>query len=124
MKETLGELGGEVVKLAPSVVDLIGEPPALPTLDPAKERIRFLITVTNFVLILGTKDIPLSLFLDDLQWVDEGSVELLERVSENAGTQPLNIIACYRDTEVDKRHPLVRSIEKLREKQVSLYDER
>jgi len=122
MKGSLGELGGEVVKLAPSIVDLIGEPPALPQLDPAKERIRFLMTVTNFVLTLGTKDIPLALFLDDLQWVDEGSVELLERVSENAGTRPLTIIACYRDKEVDKHHPLVRTIEKLREKQVSLYD--
>lgn len=122
MKETLGELGGEVVKIAPSIVDLIGKPPKLEALDPAKKRIRFLITVTNFVLALGTKDTPLALFLDDLQWADEGSVELLGRVAENAGTRPFTVIACYRDTEVDKQHPLMRALDRLREKQGSLHD--
>jgi serine phosphatase RsbU (regulator of sigma subunit)/serine/threonine protein kinase/tetratricopeptide (TPR) repeat protein len=120
IKESVGDLGGEVVKLAPSIADLIGEPPALEKLDPEKERIRFLITVTNFVLALGTKDSPLALFIDDLQWGDQGSIELLERVADNVDTLPLTIIACFRDKEVDKYHPLKHALGELREKKIPL----
>jgi serine phosphatase RsbU (regulator of sigma subunit)/flagellin-specific chaperone FliS len=118
IKESVGELGGEVVKIAPSIRDLIGEPPELPELEPEKERIRFLITVSKFLLGLGTEDSPFVIFLDDLQWVDEGSIELLERIAEHGSTYPMVVIASYRDKDVGKEHPLVKAMEKLKEKNV------
>jgi serine phosphatase RsbU (regulator of sigma subunit)/tetratricopeptide (TPR) repeat protein len=120
MKKNIGELGRELIKIVSSIVDIIGEQPELAELDPEKERIRFLITVTSFIQGLGTQDNPLIIFLDDLQWVDEGSIELLERISESTLTSPIVLIGSFRDEEVDKSHPLMRALEKLKEKNISL----
>ncbi|MDD4907993.1 MAG: AAA family ATPase [Candidatus Omnitrophica bacterium] len=120
IKDALGELGGVIVKIAPAIIDLIGEPPKLVELEPEKERIRFLITVTNFILSLSFKDSPLLIFLDDLQWVDEGSLDILGRLAEKISSASLVIIASYRDTDVDINHPLVQNLKKLNEKNIPI----
>ncbi|MDD5655079.1 MAG: AAA family ATPase, partial [Candidatus Omnitrophica bacterium] len=120
IKDTLGELGGEVVKISPTLTDLIGTPPKLVELEPEKEKIRFLITVTNFLASLSSNEVPLLMFLDDLQWVDDGSLEILERLAEKLQNSPLNLIVSYRDTDVDQNHPLVQLIKKLKDKQIGL----
>jgi PAS domain S-box-containing protein len=122
IKESVGELGRELIKIVPSISDVIGEQPELAELDPEKERIRFLITVTSFIRGLGTQDSPLIIFLDDLQWVDEGSIELLERLSESTSGHPVVLIASFRDKEVDRNHPLMMTFERLKEKDISLID--
>ncbi|MDD4908384.1 MAG: AAA family ATPase, partial [Candidatus Omnitrophica bacterium] len=120
IKETLGELGGEVVKISPSLTDLIGTPPKLIELEPEKEKIRFLITVTNFLICLSTVESPLLMFLDDLQWVDDGTLEFLERFAEKLQNTSTLLIVSYRDTEVDQAHPLAQLIEKLKEQNIPL----
>ncbi|MDD4908766.1 MAG: AAA family ATPase, partial [Candidatus Omnitrophica bacterium] len=120
IKDSLGELGGEVVKIAPSVTDLIGQPPKLVELEPEKEKIRFLITVTNFLTSLASCESPLLMFLDDLQWADDGSLEILERFAEKLQNSSTTLIVSYRDTEVPQGHPLAVLIKKLKDKQTPL----
>ncbi|MFA5117067.1 MAG: AAA family ATPase, partial [Candidatus Omnitrophota bacterium] len=115
IKDTLGELGGEVVKISPAITDLIGQPPQLVELEPEKERIRFLITVINFLTSLSSSEAPLLMFLDDLQWADDGSLEILERFAEKIRDTSTFLIVSYRDNEVDQSHPLARLIKKFRE---------
>ncbi|MFA5349696.1 MAG: AAA family ATPase, partial [Candidatus Paceibacterota bacterium] len=111
--DSVGELGGEVVKIAPSIVDLIGQPPKLEELEAEKEKIRFLMTITNFMASLSVSQVPLLMFLDDLQWVDDGSLEILERLAGKLKSTSSLIIISYRDTDVDENHPLIQSIKKL-----------
>ncbi|MDD5654287.1 MAG: AAA family ATPase, partial [Candidatus Omnitrophica bacterium] len=122
IKDNLGELGGEVVKIAPAIVDLIGKPPKLTELEAEKEKIRFLIAITNFLTYLSTPDSPLLMFLDDLQWADDGSFEILERFAEKLHNSSVILIISYRDTEVGKEHPLAQLVSRLKEKQVLLYE--
>ncbi|MDD4907994.1 MAG: AAA family ATPase [Candidatus Omnitrophica bacterium] len=122
INDVLGDLGGEVVKIAPNITDLIGQPPKLAELEPEKEKIRFLITVTNFIISLSTPQTPLLMFLDDLQWVDDGSLEILERVVEKIQNSSMLIIISYRDTDVDQNHPLVQLIKKLADKKLSFLE--
>ncbi len=122
MREAFGELGGEVVKIVPEIVELIGEPPELVEMEAEKARIRFLITVTDFILSLGAPQRPLVLFLDDLQWADEGSIELLERIGEKVGDHPIAVLVSFRDKEVDGNHPLMHAIGKLRERNLPVHD--
>ena len=117
-KEALGELGGEVVKVAPGIVDLIGEPLKLTELEPEKERIRFLITLSNFLASLGSAQSPLLMFLDDLQWADDGSLDILGRLAEKCQVGCLLIVASYRDNEVDHNHPLAQFISKLKQQNI------
>ncbi|MFA5116606.1 MAG: AAA family ATPase, partial [Candidatus Omnitrophota bacterium] len=120
IKEALGELGGEVVKIAPTLTELIGQPPKLVELEPEKEKIRFLITVTSFLSSLAEAESPLLIFLDDLQWADDGSLEILERLAEKLQNTSTTVIISYRDTEVDPTHPLAQLIKKLKEQQTPL----
>jgi hypothetical protein len=113
IKDAIGELGGEVVKIAPTITDLIGQPPKLVELEPEREKVRFLITITNFLTSLSTSQTPLLMFLDDLQWVDEGSLEILERLAEKIPNTSAVLIVSYRDTEVSPSHPLAQLIKKL-----------
>ncbi|MFA5115509.1 MAG: SpoIIE family protein phosphatase [Candidatus Omnitrophota bacterium] len=117
-KEVLGELGGEVVKVVPSITDLIGKPPALTGLEPDKERTRFLITLSNFLAALGSSQSPLLMFLDDLQWADDGSLDILARLAEKCQSNSLLIVASYRDNEVDINHPLAQFISRLKQQNI------
>ena len=120
MSDALGELGGEVIKIAPSIVDLIGKQPELVGLAPEKEKARFLIAVTKFILSLGATECPLVLFLDDLQWANEGSIGLLGLIAERVHYHSVVVIASYRDTDVDDQHPLLKTVRRLQDINIPL----
>ena len=46
------------------------------------------------------------LVLDDLQWADQASLSLLHSLVRLAGRERLLILGCYRDTDLDRSHPL------------------
>ncbi|MBV9463329.1 MAG: AAA family ATPase, partial [Verrucomicrobiae bacterium] len=108
LKNGVGDLGGEVLKLTPRLSELIGTPPPLPELEPEKERVRFLITAANFLAELGSRELPVVVFLEDLQWSDEGTIELLERLARKIEDKPLLVLASYRSNEVGPEHSLSR----------------
>src|SRR5205823_5558648 len=63
------------------------------------------------------RDIPystLALFLDDLQWLDPATLDLLEDLLTRSDLQHLMLIGAYRDNEVDAMHPLVRKLEAIK----------
>jgi predicted ATPase len=55
---------------------------------------------------------PLVILLDDLQWADYGSLELIEILMTNNQSDfpPLMIIGCYRSNEIDKSHLLTTTL--------------
>ena len=57
---------------------------------------------------------PLALFLDDLQWLDAATLDLLEDLLPAADVRHLMLIGAYRDNEVDSSHPLMRKLEAIR----------
>ena len=116
MKDTLGDLGGgKIVKIAPEITDFIGEVLELVSMDSEKEGIRFLMTVTNFMLSLGTQESPLVIALDDMQWADHGSIELFERIAKETDAHPVVVIAVFTDTEVESDHVLMEILGRIKE---------
>ena len=103
-----GELGAVLLRLNPNLKELLGSVPELPSLEPEKENIRFTITAAHFICNLIREDQVGILFLDDLQWADEGSLRLLEHIGNHIGTSNLLILGTYRSNEVDEHHPLNR----------------
>ncbi|MCI5136861.1 MAG: diguanylate cyclase [Candidatus Electrothrix sp. AR1] len=103
-----GELGAILIKLNPNLKVLLGTIPDLPALDPEKENIRFLITAAHFICNLVREDQVCILFLDDLQWADEGSLRLLEHIGTHIKTSNLLILGTYRSNEVGEEHTLTR----------------
>src|SRR5262249_19674892 len=57
---------------------------------------------------------PLVLFLDDLQWLDAATLDLLEHLATESGVRHLLLVGAYRDNEVAPTHPLLRTLRVIR----------
>ncbi len=108
--------GQIIINIIPQLELLIGKQSEVPSLPPDESQNRFALVFTNFVRALAKKDSPLVLFLDDLQWADFGSLNILELFANDPSFKHLLIIGAYRDNEVNATHPLTNTIKILREK--------
>jgi predicted ATPase/signal transduction histidine kinase/tRNA A-37 threonylcarbamoyl transferase component Bud32 len=105
-REALGPNGGLLADVLPELELLLGPQPPVPELPPAEAQGRLLATLQRFVAACAQKDHPVALFLDDLQWADAASLQLLEQLATYAGPAHLLLIGAYRDNEVGPTHPL------------------
>jgi predicted ATPase len=69
----------------------------------------------RFISVFARPEHPLALFLDDLQWLDAATLDLLEDLLTQPDVQHLLLIGAYRDNEVDSAHPLMRKLEGIRQ---------
>ncbi|XYH94004.1 AAA family ATPase [Sorangium sp. So ce1128] len=105
-REALGESGGLLADVLPELGLLLGPQPPVPELPPAEAQSRLHATLQRFVSACAQKNHPVALFLDDLQWADAGSLQLLEQLATYTGSEHLLLIGAYRDNEVGPAHPL------------------
>ncbi len=74
----------------------------------------------RFLGVFARKEHPLALFLDDLQWLDAATLDLLEHLVTHSEVRHLLLVGAYRDNEVGPSHPLCgRSTGSARRKQGS-----
>ncbi|MEA2789800.1 MAG: hypothetical protein QOG73_2206, partial [Acetobacteraceae bacterium] len=112
--EALGPNGRLIVDLVPELSLVIGEPPPIPELPPQDAQRRFQRVVRRFIGVFARPDHPLALFLDDLQWLDTATLDLLEDLLTQGDLRHLLFIGAYRDNEVDAVHPLRRKLDVIR----------
>ena len=112
--DALGPNGQLIVEMVPQVELVIGKQPAVSPLAPGDAQTRFNTTFSQFVTVLASKEHPLVLFLDDLQWADFGSLDLLRFLVAQKETRNLLVVGAYRDNEVDASHPLMATLEGIR----------
>lgn len=89
-------------------------------MNPAESQIRFNLVFQNFVRVFAQPEHPLVLFLDDLQWADNSSLNFIENLLQDRETNYLLIIGAYRDNEINENHPLQLSINNLNKNKVNL----
>ncbi len=104
LKKSTGELSGIILQLNPAFSVIFDRSPELVSLDAEKEKKRFLMIVGLFLFALSSAEKGLVLFLDDLQWVDEGSMDLLNEISAGMDNYPLLVIGTYRNDEIHTEH--------------------
>jgi len=78
----------------------------------------------RFIGVFARPEHPLALFLDDLQWLDAATLDLLENVLTRSDLQHLLLIGAYRHNEVTPAHPLIRRIEAIRKAGASVNEVR
>src|SRR3979490_3576642 len=76
--EALGANGRLMVDLVPELKLIVGEPPPGPELPHQQARARFQLVFRRFIGVFARQEHPLALFLDDLQWLDTATLDLLE----------------------------------------------
>jgi histidine kinase len=112
--EAVGVNGKVLTEVVPNLELLIGVQPEVPSLTPAETLNRFNFVTRNFIKAIATEDSPLVIFIDDLQWADNASLELLKLLLSGKDTHNLLIVGALRDNEVDEYHPLNKVLEDIR----------
>ncbi len=115
LREALGPNGQLMVDLVPDLKLIIGEPPPVPDLPPQDAQRRFQRVFRRFLGVFASADHPLALFLDDLQWLDPATLDLLADLLTPPEVRHLLLIGAYRDNEVDAAHPLTRTLDAIRQ---------
>ncbi len=113
----LGPLVAEVVRLVPELAAeagelgikgwLAGPEKSFQTLAPGAERFRLFQAITD-ALVYASKEKPLVILLDDVQWADTASLQLLNYLGRRMKEERIMIIGTYRDLELSDDHPLSR----------------
>ncbi|HEX7262362.1 MAG TPA: AAA family ATPase, partial [Luteolibacter sp.] len=114
LQQAVSPNGQLIAGLIPQVELIIGKQPPVPELPPQEARQRFQLVLLRLLGVFARQEHPLALFLDDLQWLDAATLELLNRLLIEGELRHLLLIGAYRDNEVDATHPLARAIESMR----------
>ena len=81
--------------------------------DADSERYMLFAAVVSFLHSLGELQ-PIILVLDDLQWADRGSLQLLRHLASSEQAKRVLIVGTYRDTELSSSGALVETLGGLR----------
>jgi serine/threonine protein kinase len=114
LREALAPNGLLIVDLVPELKLIIGEQPPIPELAPQDAQGRFQLVFRRFIGVFARPEHPLVLFLDDLQWLDAATLDLLGDLLTRPDVQHLMLICAFRGNEVDAAHPLMRKLEAIR----------
>jgi predicted ATPase/signal transduction histidine kinase len=107
----VGEHGQVLIDVIPELERIIGRQLPAPELSGSAAQQRFNLLIQKFVRLFTTAAHPLVLFLDDLQWADLASLNLLQLLMQDAGY--LLVIGAYRDNEVSPIHPAILAVEEI-----------
>jgi len=102
-----GVSGQVIIEVIPELELIIGPQPAVIDLVPVEAQNRFKRVFQNFIQVFSKPEHPLVIFLDDLQWVDAASLNLIQLMMTAEQQGYLFLIGAYRDNEVDATHPLL-----------------
>src|SRR5262245_12344365 len=122
LRQALAPNGALLLDLIPELEFVIGEQPAVPEAAPADAKIRFQTVLRRLIGVFARAEHPLALFLDDLQWLDAATLELLENILIQPDAQYLLLVGAYRDNEIDVAHPLTRTLSAIRENGTVVWD--
>ncbi|WP_239616223.1 AAA family ATPase [Cohnella mopanensis] len=100
LTEALGQGAGVIVQLLPEAAKLLGKLPSVEQLAPAEAAIRFRRLLPIFIQVFASREFPLIIFLDDLQWADPATMDVLRSVVHDRTLQHLLMIGAFRDEPV------------------------
>jgi PAS domain S-box-containing protein len=122
LQEALDRNGQLLVELVPELKLVIGEQPVVPELSARDAQNRFQQVFRRFIGVFARPEHPLALFLDDLQWLDAATLDLMENLLTQSDVKHLLLIGAYRDNEVGPAHPLMSRLEAIRRAGVMLQE--
>ncbi len=113
--EALGPNARLMIDIVPELGLILGEQPPVPELPPQDAQRRLQLVLRRFLGVFAQAEHPLALFLDDLQWLDAATLDLVEDLLTQPDVHHLLLIGAYRDNEVTAAHPLTRRLAAIRQ---------
>ena len=113
--DALGQNGRVLTAVVPDLELIIGKQPPVPDVGPVEAQNRFIYVVRNFIRAISTQEHPLVIFLDNFQWADPASFNLLKTLALDEDNQHLWLLIARRTQEGAEIEEL---IARLRERNV------
>ncbi|PZO58721.1 MAG: serine/threonine protein kinase [Phormidesmis priestleyi] len=107
-----------LIDVIPELENIIGSQPDAAALSGPSAENRFNRLFQNFIGLFTSIDHPLVIFLDDLQWADTASLQLIKLLM--AEQHHLLLLGAYRDNEVSSTHAFIEMVEALKQSAVAL----
>ena len=115
----LGSNAKLIIDVIPEVELILGQQPPIAEIGGKEAQNRLNLVFQNLIEVFTKCSYPLAIFLDDLQWADGASLKLIE-VLMNGSSSKLFLIGAYRDNEVSSAHPLMLTLDAIRQKGISI----
>ncbi|MCL1465135.1 trifunctional serine/threonine-protein kinase/ATP-binding protein/sensor histidine kinase [Argonema galeatum] len=112
--EAIGDNGQVIIEVIPELERIIGQQPPAPELSGIAAQNLFNLLFHKFIAVFTTKEHPLVIFLDDLQWADSASLKLMQMLVNESQLGYLLLLGAYRDNEVSPSHPLMLTLDEVR----------
>ncbi|MEG4944175.1 AAA family ATPase [Microcoleus sp. F4-D5] len=109
----LGENAQVIIDVIPELEQIIGPQLLVPELSGNAAQNRFNLLFQKFIQVFTAPEHPLVIFLDDLQWADSASLNLMQVLMSDVESIYLLLIGAYRDNEVSPAHLLIQTIENI-----------
>jgi tetratricopeptide (TPR) repeat protein/tRNA A-37 threonylcarbamoyl transferase component Bud32 len=101
----IGYYPAEIIKLVPELSQRLRTIPQSLPISPEHEQNRLFEAVSQFIVNVS-RETPLLVVLDDLQWTDPSSLLLLHYLARGVQKTSLLLLGAYRSTDIDAKHPL------------------
>ena len=111
--QVLGDQGQVILEVIPELEQIIGQQPTATELSANAAQNRFNLLLQRFIQVFTTKEHPLVIFLDDIQWADSASMKLIQLLMNESNSGYLLLIGAYRDNEVSAAHPLMLTLDEI-----------
>jgi tetratricopeptide (TPR) repeat protein len=109
LRELLGDNATEIAKLAPEIETRLGPFPERHRLEAHEQRLLFFDAVAQVFSNIARRQ-SLLFYADDLHWADRGTLWLLGHLLRQLRDERVLIVGAYRETELDRAHPLAKSL--------------
>jgi len=109
LRTALGSTAAEIAKFAPEIESKLGSVTPNAALPPGEERMRLFDNTARFLQSLAAER-GLLIFLDDVQWADQGTLSLLHYLLRRLRNERVLVLAAYREIELDRTHPLASAL--------------
>ncbi|MFB2968323.1 AAA family ATPase [Aerosakkonema sp. BLCC-F183] len=116
----VGENGQVLIEVIPELEHIIGSQPSVVELVGSASQNRFNLLFGKFIQVFTNKEHPLVIFLDDLQWADSASLNLLKLLMSESEAGYLLVLGAYRDNEIFPAHPLMLTLNEMRQRGVNI----
>ena len=120
LRQAVEPSGQLIANLIPEIELILGKQSPVPELPPEETQNRFQSVFRRFLCVFARKEHPLTLFLDDLQWLDVATLSFIEHLLSHADAKHVLIVGAYRDNEVSPSHPLMLTLDSIREAGVTV----
>ncbi|MEM6401252.1 MAG: AAA family ATPase [Cyanobacteria bacterium P01_D01_bin.116] len=113
--QVLGDNAQVIIDVIPELEKIIGKQAPVPELSGSAAEKRFNLLFQNFIKLFTTKEHPLVIFIDDLQWADFASLKLIKLLINQSDSGYLLLVGAYRDNEVSPTHPLIKILDEIQQ---------